>query len=135
MKFKSPIFLVVALTGMVFLLSACQEQKSETYYFSHPEALKRVVLECQKTETLDAQCVQAYHTMAHLRNLSQAFIQSQTDFGQRILRAQIRAADLSEQLAIAKKDHAPTEKLEKQLAAAEQNINNLRAVVGLFIRI
>lgn len=136
MKIKMALclFLSICLAG----LSACEEKYTESYYFSHPEALKLVLRECQQAgetpENFGARCKQAYNTAVHMTNLVKAFSSSQTEFGQRIMRAQIRAVDLRRQLEIAQKAHLPDAELKKQLASAQQNVKNLRAIVSLFIQ-
>lgn len=139
MSFKSLVLSIVFVTGAIVSLSACQEKRSESYYYTHPDVLRAELLVCQKKwatpEEFDAHCALAYRSAMWLTRLSKAFVQSQTDFGQRILRSQLRVAAIEAQLKIAEKDHAPVEALKKQLAAAQQHVDNLRAVVALFIRI
>lgn len=139
MNLKSQKLPVLLLGGIFFFLSGCQEKHDESYYFTHPEMLKQVLAECQRKGgspgTFDAPCALAYHTAVRMTRLSQAFITSQTNFGQRILRSQTRAAEIAKQLEVAKKAHLPVGELDKQLAAEERQTNNLRAIVGLFIRI
>lgn len=133
------IFPLLVLMSSVFLLSACNEKKTDSYYFAHPNKLKSVLQHCQAQretpESADATCAQAYRVAMKMANLSRAFIASQTDFGQRILRAQIRAADLAKQLSVAQQEGESTVELQKQLAAEEQRVVNLRAIVALFIQI
>ncbi len=139
MNFKLSIFSTALLTGMLLCLTACNEKRSESYYYTHPETLKVVLRQCQREggtpETFNPPCATAYRAAVQMTKLSQVFMISQADFGQRILRSQIRAANITLQLEAAEKAHSSVKALEKQLAAEEQHINNLRAIVGLFIRI
>ena len=138
MSSKFSMFLVALLTGALLCLAACEEKRSESYYYTHPETLKVVLQQCQREdgtpETFTLPCATAYRAAVQMTKLSQAFMDNQTDFGQRILRSQIRAANIVTQLQAAESAHSPVNDLEKQLADEEQHINNLRAIVGLFIR-
>ncbi len=130
---------VAFLLGALLSLSACQEKHNEAYYYMHPNTLKLFLNNCQSEggtpETFNVPCAVAYSAAVQMTRLSQAFINSQADFGQRILHSQIRAVDLAEQVEIAEKAHVPVAELKKQLADEEQHVDNLRAIVGLFIQI
>lgn len=138
MKFKS-VMLSIVLAGAVISLSACQEKRDEYYYYTHTDTLRSELQACQKKwstpETFDANCALVYRSAVWLTKWSQAFVESQTDFGQRILRSQVRVANTELQLKAAEQAHAPAEALKKQLAVEQQHVDNLRAVVALFIRI
>ena len=84
-------FFFVSLVG-------CENKNQESYYFSHPEALQQVLSRCYSYEA--EPCRSAYHTAQRMTHLSQLFIQSQAAFGLRILHAQMRSADLLQQLKI-----------------------------------
>lgn len=133
------IFPVTFLLGALLFLSACQEKHNEAYYYTHPDTLKLFLNKCQNEggtpETFNVPCAVAYSAAVQMTRLSQAFINSQADFGQRILRSQIRAVDLAKQVQIAEKAHLPVAELKNQLADEEQHVDNLRAIVGLFIQI
>lgn len=139
MKLKLTLLPALLLTGSLLCLSACQEKRTESYYYTHPETLKIFLHQCQNDggtpETFNVPCAVAYNAAVQMTRLSQAFINNQADFGQRILRAQIRAVNTAKQLAVAEKAHLPVAELKKQLADEEQHVNNLRAIVGLFIQI
>ncbi len=131
--------LVALLASMCLALTACKKEYTSSYYFTHPEILKVELHQCQQNNgapsTFDAHCMLAYNTAMHMSRLMRDFMQNQTEFGQRILRAQIRAADLASQLRIAEQAHLPTESsLRKQLKNTEQRVSNLRAIVAFFIR-
>lgn len=131
--------LPMLLAGALLSLSACQEKRSESYYYTHPETLKTFLQRCQRDggtpDTFNVPCAVAYNAAVQMTRLSQAFINNQTAFGQRILHSQIRAARTAAQLEMAEKAHMPSADLKKQLADEEEHVANLRAIVGLFIRI
>ena len=135
MNLRVATFLCV---GLFLGLIGCKQKYTESYYFSHPQALKHTLQQCQKMgdpENFNAHCKLAYNTALRMTRLIQAFVNNQVEFGQRILRAQIRVADLEAQLHIAEKAHLPTERaLRKQLSNAQKNVDNLRAIVGMFMQ-
>ena len=130
----------VVIVGLCLLgLSACKEKHTESDYFSRPQTLKSDLQECQKNggtpDTFDAHCKLAYNTAVRMSRLMHDFVANQTEFGQRIMRAQIHVVELSQQLDIAEKANLPTvPALKKQIANAEQNVKNLRAIVGIFVQ-
>lgn len=136
---KGRIFPALVLVGALLSLSACQEKRTESYYYTHPETLKTFLRQCQADggtpETFNVPCSVAYNAAVQMTRLSQAFINNQADFGQRILRSQIRVVNTEKQLEIAEKANLPVAELKKQLAAEKQHVDNLRAIVGLFIQI
>ena len=138
MILKNRILPVLLLTGALLSLSACEEKRTESYYYTHPETLKTFLHQCQNDggtpETFNVPCAVAYSAAVQMTRLSQAFINNQADFGQRILRSQIRAVNTAKQLDIAEKAHLPTAELKRQLADEKQHVDNLRAIVGLFIQ-
>lgn len=121
------------LSAVLFSLTACQDQRTESYYFTHPAELQRVLSHCHSSESTS--CQVAYHAANRMMKLSQEFVSNQMEFGQRILKAQIHATELSQQLQAAKKNHdADVTSLQKQLNAEQARIHNLLAIVGLFIQ-
>jgi len=136
---KRRVFPALLLMGALFSLTACEEKRTESYYYTHPETLKTVLRQCQNDggtpETFNVPCSVAYNAAVQMTRLSQAFINNQAEFGQRILRSQIRAVNTANQLEIAEKAHLPVAELKKQLADEQQHVDNLRAIVGLFIQI
>lgn len=114
-------------------LAACQEKHSKSYYFTHPDSLKKALMQCQSYDA--AYCRTAYHAAQQMTQLSHAFVASQTNFGQRILRAQIRVVELSKQLKAAKEGHGAVKLLEQQLTLEQQRVNNLLAIVALFVQV
>ncbi|MES2203668.1 MAG: EexN family lipoprotein [Pseudomonadota bacterium] len=139
MSVKNRILPVLLLTGVLLSLSGCDNKRTEAYYYTHPETLKTFLRQCQSEggtpDTFNVPCSVAYNAAVQMTRLSQAFINNQTDFGQRILRSQIRVVNTEKQLAIAEKAQLPVAELKKQLAAEKQHVDNLRAIVGLFIQI
>ena len=138
MSLQRRIFSSFLSIAALLVLNACQEKYTESYYYTHPQALKVRLHECQKEneipESSNTSCAVAYKAAVQMTRLSQAFVNSPADFGQRILRSQIRAANTAKQLEIAEKAQLPTANLKKQVAAEEQHVDNLRAIVGLFIQ-
>ena len=139
MSLKNRMLPALLLIGALLSLSACGEKRTESYYYTHPEALKTFLHQCQHDggtpETFNMPCAVAYSAAVQMTRLSQAFINSQADFGQRILRSQIRVVNTAKQLEVAEKAQLPVAELKKQLAAEKQHVDNLRAIVGLFIQI
>jgi hypothetical protein len=136
MSLRCAIFLLV---GACLGLTGCEQKYTESYYFSHPDRLKSVLQQCQMSggtpETFDTRCKLAYNTAVRMTRLMQAFVSNQTEFGQRIMRAQIHVAELSQQWQIAKKARLPTASLlKKRLVNAQKNVDNLRAIVGIFVQ-
>ncbi len=133
------IFFVTCIASFLFLVTGCKPKHTESYYFSHPQELKSVLLMCQKKGEMpgnfDAECQLGYDTAVKITRMMQEFAQNQTAFGQRILRAQIRAGELAKQWTIAEKGHLPeAKKLKRQLDQANQHVDHLRHIVGMFIR-
>lgn len=139
MMFKNRCLSVLVLASALLSLSACEEKRTESYYYTHPDTLKTFLHQCQNDggtpETFNVPCAVAYNAAVQMTRLSQAFINNQVDFGQRILRSQIRVVNTEKQLAIAEKAHLPVAELKRQLADEQQHVDNLRAIVGLFIQI
>ena len=139
MSLKNRMLPALLLTGALLSLSACGEKRTESYYYTHPDTLKIFLHQCQNDggtpETFNVPCAVAYNAAVQMTRLSQAFINSQADFGQRILRSQIRVVNTEKQLDIAEKAQLPVAELKQQLANEKQHVDNLRAIVGLFIRI
>ncbi|MCD8499611.1 MAG: hypothetical protein LRY43_00280 [Gammaproteobacteria bacterium] len=94
-----------------FSLIGCKPVNTESYYFEHPKVLQSVLLDCRKNGdtpvTFNSQCQLAYQTAVTMTNLMQAFVDSPTEFGQRILHAQIHASELSQALILAEKANLP----------------------------
>ena len=139
MSLKNRMLPALFLIGALLSLSACGEKRTESYYYTHPETLKTFLHQCQNDggipDNFNVSCAVAYNAAVQMTRLSQAFINNQADFGQRILRAQIRAVNTEKQLVVAEKAQLPVAELKKQLADEKQRVDNLRAIVGLFIRI
>lgn len=126
----------------VFSLSliGCKPVDTESYYFEHPNVLKSVLIDCRKNGAtpvnFNLECQLAYQTAVTMTNLMQDFVDNPAQFGQRILRAQIYAAGLSQELILAEKAHLPdTEQLKKSLEQSNKEIKHLRNIVGLFIQV
>lgn len=114
-------------------LIACQEKYTESYYFSHPSVLNKVLTRCQSSFTTD--CRTAYHAAQNMTQLSRSFAKNQAAFGQRILRAQIRWVALSQKLKLAQPGSAEYSSRQQQCRAQQRRVQDLLAIVGLFVRI
>lgn len=139
MKFKQSVMVMFFFAGSLLCLNACEEKRTESYYFTRPEVLKTFLRQCQEEqgapENFNASCVVAYKAAVQMTRLSRAFVDNQTNFGQRILHAQIRVAKIEKQLKIAEEAHLPLVELKGQLKRETQQVSKLRAIVGLFIQV
>jgi len=133
-------FSYFGLIGVIFGTFGCKPVYTESYYFEHPEVLKSVLVDCRKNGatpvTFNSECQLAYNTALTMTALMQAFVDNPTEFGQRILRAQIHASDLNQEFILAKKAHLPdAERLKNSLDESNTEIKHLRDIVGLFIQV
>lgn len=141
MKLLNTLCLFLFLTASVFLLAACDQQKtdSEYYYFSHPKKLKSVFENCQSKGREyfenNVQCGEAYTVVQKFSELTRAFMQNQQAFGQEILNLQVTVAESRQALVKAKQsgDHQAAAKLVNKINQDQLTIKKLLAIVGVFV--
>jgi hypothetical protein len=113
-----------------FFLSACHSGSLIVDYIRHPEQLKSELLRCETMSVdqarHDPSCMQAVYAYQQLMQLSQELIKNPELYGQKIMGAESRLAQLkAEQSQSLVKQHAD---LARQIAAQEMWINILQAV-------
>jgi hypothetical protein len=125
---------------LIFLLavgvSGCQQQKDQAYYLKHPAKLKIILHRCDAQASPDVSCQASYKMGLSLNTLIQSFMKNQQVFGQEILQAQMKRADLQQQLKQAKSsdDQANISSLQEQILQVQSQVEAYRAVVGMFMR-
>lgn len=127
-------FLLVLLLAVG--VSGCQQQKDQAYYLKHPDKLKAILHRCDAQASPDAFCQASYEMGQSLNTLIEGFMHNQQSFGQKILQAQMKKADLLQQLNQTKSatDQEKISSLKKQISQKQSQIEAYLAVVGMFMR-
>jgi hypothetical protein len=127
-------FLLILLLAVG--ISGCQQQKDQAYYLKHPAKLKTILHRCDAQASPDDFCQASYKMGLSLNTLIQSFMKNQQVFGQKILQAQMKRADLQRQLNQAKSsdDQVKIASLKEQVSQAQSQVEAYRAVVSMFMR-
>jgi len=118
-------FFVVA--ALVLFLSGCSRHTSYQYLATHPQLLEQVLSRCQAMTVLDASqdqtCVNAENARQEVSRLYGEVATSIQGFGQEIIAAQIKLADLKGQY---QKNPSPT--LATDIQSQQDEIARMLAI-------
>lgn len=124
----------------ILMLSACKKDYSVEYYFTHPYLLHEQILACQdmSTQNSDASknCNNASEALLVLREMSQAFMTDHDEFGDKVIKLQMKVANLQQQIIVAKasSDNKKIIELQAQLNSNQIILSRMLFIIGQFVR-
>jgi hypothetical protein len=130
-KYLYPFFFLV----MCVFLVGCKEKDSYSYFMHHPTVLKQKLARCQAERNQSgkevAQCEIIMYAVVNLTALAEEQQEDPQKFGERILRAQMSAAQAKNILVIAKKKLDEYEKkrpIVKEQQAAQAKLDHAKQI-------
>lgn len=118
------------LIGLCLILAACSREYRSVYWIKHPQMLRTKIERCSKMPIpqarANATCMQAASAYQHLATLGPELASNPEHFGQKIINAQIRLANLKAQLSKANLANKST--LKTQVEAQKEWVAILQAV-------
>lgn len=103
----------------------------------HPRFLEYKLHSCDKLSMAEFRqsdsCQLAFAQAHDLQEYSKSFIASQTDFGEAILRTQMKVSELEKQLANANNDTSSIAELTKQITELQTEVKKRLFVISLYM--